>query len=130
MEIFVRLYGDTGDGWDSTRAMAKLVGEEALTVEGVDEKLYRGKFLVLGGDEVYPCASKEAYKERLVAPFEDAHPPKPQRGAKTIHRISMQYRVITIGTTAWSVSCVFFIRAVVSVLENPAGEKLFCPEVA
>lgn len=71
---------DTGDGWDSTRAMAKLVGKESLTFEGVDEKLYRGNFLVLGGDEVYPCASKEAYKERLVAPFENAHPPKPQRG--------------------------------------------------
>lgn len=71
---------DTGDGWKSTRAMAKLVGEDALTFEGVDEKLCRGKFLVLGGDEVYPCASKEAYKERLVAPFEDAHPALPQRG--------------------------------------------------
>jgi hypothetical protein len=68
---------DTGDGWNSTHAMAALVAQEQLTVGG--EMLPRGRFLVLGGDEVYPAASKQAYTERLVRPFETAlpHPSEP-----------------------------------------------------
>ena len=63
---------DTGDGWNSTHAVASLVGEEELPVG--DQRLPRGRFLVLGGDEVYPSASKQNYAERLVAPFETAMP--------------------------------------------------------
>lgn len=61
---------DTGDGWISTHAIASLVAQEELLVG--NERLPRGRFLVLGGDEVYPSASKQNYRERLVAPFEAA----------------------------------------------------------
>jgi hypothetical protein len=36
--------------------------------------LPRGKFLLLGGDQIYPYATKKGYQERLVAPFEFASP--------------------------------------------------------
>lgn len=66
---------DTGDGWNSTHAVASLVAQERLTVGC--EALPRGCFLVLGGDEVYPAANKQNYTERLVAPFEAAFFPQP-----------------------------------------------------
>ncbi len=63
---------DTGDGWDSTFHMASLVSQPILEVKG--KSLPRGKFLLLGGDEIYPTASKQEYLDRLVAPFEAASP--------------------------------------------------------
>jgi len=63
---------DTGDGWNSTHAVAALVAEPQLAVGA--ENLPRGRFLLLGGDEVYPVASRQSYEERLVIPFEVAFP--------------------------------------------------------
>ena len=63
---------DTGDGWDSTYAMASLVAQPYLTIG--DKKLPRGRFLLFGGDEVYPAAQRTAYRERLVTPLERALP--------------------------------------------------------
>jgi len=79
-EIWFDYMADTGDGWDSTHAMACLVAQPQLAVG--ERTLPRGRFLLLGGDEVYPAASRQAYRERLVAPFEAALPatdlPSPQ----------------------------------------------------
>jgi hypothetical protein len=61
---------DTGDGWNPTYAMARLVGRPAVEVEG--QKLPRGRLLLLGGDQVYPSASREEYRQRFVAPFDEA----------------------------------------------------------
>ncbi len=61
---------DTADGYAPTLAMARLLSRESLIVSG--KALARGAFLVLGGDEVYPVASREAYEERLKAPFDAA----------------------------------------------------------
>src|SRR5215212_4640766 len=47
---------DTGDGWSSTYAMARLVSADSVTLGGED--LARGRLLVLGGDQVYPSASR------------------------------------------------------------------------
>ncbi len=63
---------DTGDGWNSTYVIAALAAQSELLVGG--QKLPRGRLLVLGGDEVYPAASRQNYQERLVAPFEAAFP--------------------------------------------------------
>jgi hypothetical protein len=71
-ELWFDYLADTGDGWDSTYAMACLVSQPWLEIEG--GKLRRGDFLFLGGDEVYPVASKAAYHDRLVWPFEAAFP--------------------------------------------------------
>jgi hypothetical protein len=63
---------DNGDGWNPTYAIARLLAEPQLTVEGLEKKLPSGGILVMGGDEVYPTASREDYQTNLVAPFDDA----------------------------------------------------------
>ena len=62
---------DSGDGWNSTYAMARLAAEDAL----IDGKLPRGRLLILGGDQVYPTASREEYRGRFIAPFDTAYAP-------------------------------------------------------
>ena len=62
---------DIGDGWDSAFRMATLVSQSAVSVGG--NSLPRGRFLIFGGDEVYPTASKQNYQDRLIAPFEAAY---------------------------------------------------------
>jgi hypothetical protein len=65
---------DTGDGWDSTYAMARLLGASQLALPGCPvNPLPRGKILVLGGDQVYPTPSEQDYLERFVGPFEEVH---------------------------------------------------------
>ena len=61
---------DTGDGWDATFTMAFLLTAPELEVDG--RRLPRSDALILGGDEVYPVASDQAYRERLIGPFEAA----------------------------------------------------------
>jgi hypothetical protein len=62
---------DAGDGWDSTYAVARLLARDGIQTAG-SELLPRGKVLVMGGDEVYPVASSQAYQERLFAPYDEA----------------------------------------------------------
>jgi hypothetical protein len=59
---------DSGDGWNPTYAMARLAAEDALT----DAGLPRGRLLILGGDQVYPTASREEYRDRFIGPFDQA----------------------------------------------------------
>jgi len=66
---------DSGDGWNSTYAMARLAAEDVLKPAGADRDLPRGRLLVLGGDQVYPTASKEEYRDRFIAPFDEAYAP-------------------------------------------------------
>src|SRR5437879_2707596 len=75
VEFWFDYMADTGDGWDSTFHMAQLVSQPSLELNG--RTLPRGKFLLLGGDEVYPAASKQAYLDRFVGPFETASPTAP-----------------------------------------------------
>jgi hypothetical protein len=63
---------DSGDGWRPTFAMARLLAQDRLAKTG----LPRGRLLVLGGDQVYPTASLQAYRERFLGPFEEAHAPR------------------------------------------------------
>jgi hypothetical protein len=66
---------DIGDGFDATYTVAlALAGErlEAATPEGEHFDLPRGRLLVLGGDEVYPTASSEAYENRMKGPYRTA----------------------------------------------------------
>ncbi|HEX8192007.1 MAG TPA: hypothetical protein VF552_03840, partial [Allosphingosinicella sp.] len=63
---------DTGDGWDPTFAMAQLLTERDIRPDGAAGPLPRGRLLVLGGDLVYPTASREAYDERFLGPFDEA----------------------------------------------------------
>jgi hypothetical protein len=66
---------DVGDGWAPTYCIARLMAEPELAVAG--ELTRRGRVLVLGGDEVYPSASKQAYDERFEGPYALALPEDP-----------------------------------------------------
>jgi hypothetical protein len=68
--IWFDYMADTGDGWESTYAMACLVAQPSIELGA--RHLPRGAFLLLGGDEVYPAASKQEYRERLVGPLRAA----------------------------------------------------------
>ncbi|MFP5361303.1 MAG: metallophosphoesterase family protein [Thermoleophilia bacterium] len=71
-DLWVDYLSDTGDGWEATYTMAWLLAQPVL--EAADEKLPRGTILVLGGDEVYPSATPEAYEDRFIGPFASAQP--------------------------------------------------------
>lgn len=59
---------DTGDGWATTHAMAKLVSRtQPLALESGE--LAVPELLLMGGDQVYPLAGETAYEERLRHPF-------------------------------------------------------------
>jgi hypothetical protein len=73
-DLWVDYVADTGDGFEATATVATRVARRLLTVEGLDHPLPRGEVLVLGGDEVYPAASSEAYENRLVGPWRAALP--------------------------------------------------------
>lgn len=66
---------DTGDGWNSTYAMARLAAADRLRPAGADADLPRGRLLILGGDQVYPTASAEDYRDRFTAPYDEAYRP-------------------------------------------------------
>ncbi|MBV9930842.1 MAG: hypothetical protein JO013_07840, partial [Alphaproteobacteria bacterium] len=68
---------DTGDGWNPTYAVARLLAQAALapTAAAAGQaapSLPRGAVLVMGGDEVYPTPSLEEYDDRLRHPFDAA----------------------------------------------------------
>src|SRR5262249_38273258 len=73
--FWIDFAADTGDGWDSTYAIARLLAAPEITVKSTEGELAlaRGRILVLGGDQVYPTASREAYRDRFIAPFETAY---------------------------------------------------------
>lgn len=72
-EFWFDFIADLGDGWDSTYTMASLLAAEELVVG--DKRLPRAQCLIMGGDEVYPVASRDQYEERTVAPYTSAFPP-------------------------------------------------------
>ncbi|HEX2573910.1 MAG TPA: calcineurin [Polyangia bacterium] len=90
-ELWFDYAADTGDGWNSTYAIAALLGRSSLDLQAPEgpqretsrtpDRTPRGEFLVLGGDEVYPTPSSQRYRDRLVRPFECAldgtEPPHP-----------------------------------------------------
>ncbi len=74
--VWVDYLADTGDGFDSSYAMASLVAQDKLTVgrRGSTETvtLPAGKVLILGGDQVYPYPSRDEYRTRFEYPFKMA----------------------------------------------------------
>lgn len=75
-ELWLDYVSDTGDGWNSTYAIAYAVSQPALDLQAAGggglHHTRRGDVLIFGGDEVYPSPSREAYATRLVAPYEQA----------------------------------------------------------
>jgi hypothetical protein len=72
-DFWIDYLADTGDGWNPTYAVARLVSGESIELNGTS--LPRGRLLVLGGDQVYPTASIEEYDSRFRYPFDEAYAP-------------------------------------------------------
>lgn len=70
-ELWFDYVADLGDGFDATYTMACLLARN-LTIA---EKDYpQGRFVILGGDQVYPTASREEYHNRFLGPYRAAYP--------------------------------------------------------
>lgn len=69
-EIWIDYIADTGDGWNSTYAVAYYSSQNTLELD--NHKTRRGDLLVFGGDMIYPTPSRKNYAERLVNPFSAA----------------------------------------------------------
>ncbi|WP_346015541.1 hypothetical protein [Bradyrhizobium sp. 153] len=78
--LWLDFVADLGDGFDSTYAVATLLARKQLEVGG--RRLPRGQALIMGGDEVYPKATAEAYRNQLYWPYAWASPdPRPGEAA-------------------------------------------------
>jgi len=73
-ELWIDYMSDTGDGFDSTYTMAHLLAQKELKVDGIADSLPASKILILGGDQVYPSATRSDYKNRFEGPFDSAFP--------------------------------------------------------
>jgi hypothetical protein len=63
---------DTGDGWNSTFAVANALAQPTLelgTEEGSPLTTQTGRLLVFGGDEVYPYPTRSEYETRTETPY-------------------------------------------------------------
>ncbi|MGH9282250.1 MAG: metallophosphoesterase [Acidimicrobiales bacterium] len=76
-ELWFDFVADLADGFNPTYAIASLLAEEKLDLAGpggITVPTERGSILVMGGDEVYPTASTEEYRNRLLGPYRAALP--------------------------------------------------------
>jgi len=78
--IWVDYVADLGDGFDSTYAIAYLIGQKEIQVNN-DIKLPRAACLIMGGDQVYPDASRDDYKRRMERPYKFAFPKNDVKGS-------------------------------------------------
>ncbi|MGA0565543.1 hypothetical protein ACO2RV_24255 [Ancylobacter sp. VNQ12] len=70
--VWIDYVSDLGDGFDATYAIACLLGEPSLDIDG--QQLPRGQILVMGGDQVYPTSLRDDYKIKMQLPYEFASP--------------------------------------------------------
>ncbi len=75
-ELWLDYISDTGDGFNSTFTMAKLISSDQLAVQANDKEinLPRGKIAVFGGDLVYPTPTRQLYQDRFIGPLQAAAP--------------------------------------------------------
>ncbi|WP_436500254.1 metallophosphoesterase [Actinokineospora sp. HUAS TT18] len=71
-ELWIDFVADVGDGFDPTYSIATLLAAGELAVE--DQKLPRGRLLIMGGDQVYPSASTQNYEDRSKGVYRAAFP--------------------------------------------------------
>ncbi len=68
--VWIDYIADLGDGFEATYAMAYLLAADELNVAGESARLPAGKLLIMGGDQVYPDATKQEYSNRLRDPYD------------------------------------------------------------
>lgn len=73
-DFWIDYVSDVGDGWNSTYTVAYYLSQPTLKLDAEETK--RGNLLVFGGDEIYPTAKTESYKQKLVKPYQTAFPDK------------------------------------------------------
>ena len=71
-EFWLDYVADMGDGWNPTYAVADAISRESL----LDTRA--GEVLVMGGDEVYPYPSRNAYVRRTETPYKEAYSDRAQ----------------------------------------------------
>ncbi|CAM3888185.1 metallophosphoesterase [Kibdelosporangium persicum] len=71
-EVWFDFVADLGDGFDATYSVAFLLAAPHLEIDG--HTLPRGQMLVMGGDEVYPAATYQAYEDHTKGPYRTALP--------------------------------------------------------
>lgn len=83
-EIWIDYVSDTGDGFNSTFSVARLISEQKLNLalknndSGTNSvETQAGKIIIFGGDEVYPTPEMNAYENRFKIPFASANPFNP-----------------------------------------------------
>ena len=69
--LWIDYIADLGDGFEPTFAMASLLSAESLDLGDVGH-LRHGEVLIMGGDQAYPQASREEYRDRLQDPYDMA----------------------------------------------------------
>jgi hypothetical protein len=74
--VWLDFVADLGDGFDATYAIASLLARPRLelTYQGRTHTLPRAAALVMGGDEVYPTATRDEYSIKTRAPYQFAFP--------------------------------------------------------
>jgi hypothetical protein len=80
-ELWLDYISDSGDGFDATTTIASLAARDTLTLPAPagerpsrEHETQAGTVLVLGGDQAYPFATMEEYRNRLVGPFRSVLP--------------------------------------------------------
>ena len=66
--FWIDYIADVGEGFEATYTMAYLLAQDSLDIRGAG-KLRHGEVLIMGGDQCYPQATREEYKQRLLQPF-------------------------------------------------------------
>lgn len=73
--IWIDYVADLGDAERPTYTVARLLAAPSLRLTGGEEteaRTRRGDILIMGGDEVYPVGTREAYRDRLLTPYDKA----------------------------------------------------------
>ncbi|OFW89292.1 MAG: hypothetical protein A3B66_00460 [Alphaproteobacteria bacterium RIFCSPHIGHO2_02_FULL_46_13] len=78
--VWLDYVADLGDGFDSTYSIAYLLGQKKLNINQYE--LPRAACLIMGGDQVYPDASRYDYETRMQRPYEFAFPRTNKPGAE------------------------------------------------
>jgi hypothetical protein len=111
-ELWLDYIADLGDGFDSTYSMAYLLAQRDLELDG--RRLPRGQVLIMGGDQVYPTASGQAYEDRFKGPYAAALPCAPVGGPRpTLYAVP--------GNHDWYDGLTAFLRLFAGIKDDNIG---------
>jgi hypothetical protein len=111
-ELWLDYVADLGDGFNATYSVAYLLAQPHLELDG--RRLPRGQVLLMGGDQVYPTPSTEAYEDRLKGPYVAAMPcPPPGVSRPTLYALP--------GNHDWYDGLTAFLRLFVRVKTDNIG---------